>query len=99
MISTAVLTEIGERIAEEGPAPHDRFLQHLARLVADSAPGTAAALGDRGRRTSSGSGRRPSRAPCCCAGPLPPSAPWFLLPDPTTRRAQAVTAAGSQLAA
>ena len=47
MIDSRVLTEIGERIAEDGPAAHHGFLQHLATLVDDSAPGTAAALADR----------------------------------------------------
>ncbi|MBM7806011.1 hypothetical protein JOD57_001848 [Geodermatophilus bullaregiensis] len=47
MTTTRVLAELGERIAEEGPAAHDRLLQHLSHLVADSAPGSAAALADR----------------------------------------------------
>jgi len=47
MISTRVLVELGERITEDGPAAHHRFLQHLSMLVADTAPGSAAALADR----------------------------------------------------
>ena len=47
MISTHVLAELGERIAQDGPAAHHRLLQHLSILVADSAPGSAAALADR----------------------------------------------------
>ena len=47
MISTRVLAELGERIAEDGPAAHHRLLQHLSMLVADTAPGSAAALADR----------------------------------------------------
>jgi hypothetical protein len=47
MTSTHVLAELGERIAEDGPAVHHRLLQHLSILVADTAPGSAAALADR----------------------------------------------------
>ena len=47
MTSTRVLAELGERIAEDGPAAHHRLLEHLSTLVADTAPGTAAALADR----------------------------------------------------
>jgi hypothetical protein len=47
MTSTRVLAELGERIAEDGPAAHHRLLQHLPTLVADTEPGTAAALADR----------------------------------------------------
>jgi hypothetical protein len=47
MTSTRVLAELGERIAEDGPAAHHRLLEHLSTLVADTAPGTAAALVDR----------------------------------------------------
>jgi hypothetical protein len=47
MTSTRVLAELGERIAEDGPAAHHRLLQHLSMLVADTAPGSAAALVDR----------------------------------------------------
>jgi hypothetical protein len=47
MTSTRVLAELGERIAEDGPAAHHRLLQHLSLLVADTAPGSAAALADR----------------------------------------------------
>jgi len=47
MTSTRVLAELGERIAEDGPAAHHRLLQHLSMLVADTAPGSAAALADR----------------------------------------------------
>ena len=47
MTSTRVLAGFGECIAEDGPAAHHRLLQHLATLVADTAPGTAAALADR----------------------------------------------------
>jgi hypothetical protein len=46
MISTRALAGLGERIAEDGPDAHDRLLQHLSMLVADTAPG-AAALADR----------------------------------------------------
>ncbi len=46
MTSTRVLAELGERIAEDGPAAHHRLLQHLSTLVADTAPGSAAALVD-----------------------------------------------------
>ena len=46
MTSTRVLAELGERIAEDGPAAHRLHLQHLSTLVADIAPGTAAALMD-----------------------------------------------------
>jgi len=48
MTSTRVLAELGERIAEDGPAAHHLHLQHLSTLVADIAPGAAAALVDRG---------------------------------------------------
>ena len=47
MVSTRLLAELGERIAEDGPAAHHRLLQHLSMLVADTAPGSAAALADR----------------------------------------------------
>ena len=47
MTSARVLAELGERIAEDGPAAHHRLLQHLSMLVADTAPGSAAALADR----------------------------------------------------
>jgi hypothetical protein len=47
MTSTRVLAELGERTAEEGPAAHHGLLQHLSVLVADTAPGSAAALADR----------------------------------------------------
>jgi hypothetical protein len=47
MTSTRELAELGERIAEDGPAAHHRLLQHLSTLVADTAPGSAAALVDR----------------------------------------------------
>jgi len=47
MTSIRVLTELGERIAQDGPAAHHRLLEHLSTLVADTAPGTAAALADR----------------------------------------------------
>lgn len=47
MTSTRVLTELGERIAQDGPAAHHLLLQHLSTLVAGTAPGTAAALADR----------------------------------------------------
>lgn len=46
MSSTRVLTELGDRIAEDGPAAHHRLLQLLAALVADLAPGAADALAD-----------------------------------------------------
>jgi hypothetical protein len=48
MTGTYELADLGERIAEDGPAAHHRLLQHLSALVADSAPGAAAALADRG---------------------------------------------------
>ena len=48
MTSTRVLAELGERIAEDGPAAHHLHLQHLSTLAADIAPGAAAALVDRG---------------------------------------------------
>ena len=47
MTSTRVLAELGERLAEDGPAAHHLLLAHLSTLVADTAPGTAAALADR----------------------------------------------------
>ena len=47
MTSTRMLAGFGECIAEDGPAAHHRLLQHLATLVADTAPGTAAAPADR----------------------------------------------------
>ena len=47
MTRARVLAELGERIAEAGPAAHHRLLQHLSMLVADTAPGSAAALADR----------------------------------------------------
>ena len=47
MTSTRVLAELGERIAEDGPAAYHRHLQHLSTIVADTAPGSAAALADR----------------------------------------------------
>jgi hypothetical protein len=47
MISTRALAKLGERLAEDGPAAHHRLLQHLSMLVADTAPGSAAALADR----------------------------------------------------
>ena len=46
MTSTRRLEALGERIAEDGPAAHHLHLQHLSMLVADIAPGTAAALVD-----------------------------------------------------
>ncbi len=46
MTSTRTLAELGDRIAEDGAAAHHLHLQHLSRLVADIAPGTAAALMD-----------------------------------------------------
>ena len=47
MTRTRGLAELGERIAEDGPAAHHRLLQHVSMLVADTAPGSAAALADR----------------------------------------------------
>lgn len=41
------ITELGERVAEVGPATHDLLLRHLSTLVAAAAPGAAAALADR----------------------------------------------------
>jgi hypothetical protein len=48
MSDTCMLAELGERIAEDGPAAHHLHLQRLSLLVADLAPGTAAALTDPG---------------------------------------------------
>ena len=47
MTSTRALAELGERVADDGPAAHHLLLQHLSTLVADTAPGVAAALADR----------------------------------------------------
>jgi hypothetical protein len=47
MYSTDELAELGERLADEGTARHERALQEIARAVADQAPGVAAALRDR----------------------------------------------------
>ena len=41
------LAELGERLADEGAARHERALQELACAVADQAPGVSAALRDR----------------------------------------------------
>lgn len=47
MFSPHELAELGERLADEGTAGHERALQELARAVTDLAPGVAAALRDR----------------------------------------------------
>ena len=47
MFSPHELAELGERLADEGTARHERALQELAIAVADQAPGVAAALRDR----------------------------------------------------
>ena len=47
MFSPNQLAELGERLADEGPARHERALQEIACAVADRAPGVAAALRDR----------------------------------------------------
>jgi hypothetical protein len=47
MFSPNELAELGERLADEGTARHERALQEIARAVADQAPGVAAALRDR----------------------------------------------------
>jgi hypothetical protein len=47
MTRTRLLAELGERIVVDGPAAHHLLLTHLSALVADVAPGTAAALADR----------------------------------------------------
>jgi hypothetical protein len=46
MTRTRSLAELGERIAEDGPAAHHLHLHRLSTLVADIAPGAAAALTD-----------------------------------------------------
>lgn len=47
MFSTNELAELGQRLADDGTARHERMLQEVARAVADRAPGVAAALRDR----------------------------------------------------
>jgi hypothetical protein len=44
MTPTLLLAELGQRIVDDGPAAHHLLLQHLATLVANVAPGAAAAL-------------------------------------------------------
>lgn len=46
MTMSRQLTELGERVHDDGPSAHHPLLEHLATLVADIAPGTAAALAD-----------------------------------------------------
>jgi hypothetical protein len=46
MTLTRLLAELGERVADDGPRRYELLLQHLAVLVADTAPGAASALGD-----------------------------------------------------
>ena len=46
MYSAHELAELGERLAEDGPARHERTLQEIASAIVDRAPGAAAALGD-----------------------------------------------------
>ena len=46
MTITRLLAELGERTNDDGPRTHHLLLQHLAALIADTAPGTAAALAD-----------------------------------------------------
>lgn len=48
MTHPRMLAELGERVAQDGPAAHHLLLQHLSAVVVDIAPGTAAALADRG---------------------------------------------------
>ena len=48
MAPALLLAELGQRIVDDGPAAHHLLLQHLATLVADAAPGAAAALADAG---------------------------------------------------
>ena len=40
------LTELGERVAEDGVHPHERSLQELALAVEKRSPGAAAVLSD-----------------------------------------------------
>ena len=47
MTDARTLAELGDLVAQDGPATHDPLLQRLSALVADAAPGTAAALADR----------------------------------------------------
>jgi hypothetical protein len=47
MFSPDELAELGERLADEGTARHERALRELACAVSDRAPGVAAALRDR----------------------------------------------------
>ena len=46
MQARAHLIELGERIAQEGPARHERALGDLAAMIADRAPGTSQVLRD-----------------------------------------------------
>ena len=46
MTPALLLAELGQRIVDDGPVAHHLLLQHLATLVADAAPGAAAALAD-----------------------------------------------------
>ena len=41
------LVELGQRVAEDGPHPHERALLEVAFLVQSDAPGAAAVLADR----------------------------------------------------
>ena len=47
MFSPNELAELGERLAGDGTARHERALQEIACAVADQAPAVAAALRDR----------------------------------------------------
>ena len=46
MTMTRLLTELGERVHDDGPSAHHLLLQDLAERIADIAPGTAEALAD-----------------------------------------------------
>ena len=46
MQARAHLVELGERIAQEGPARYERALGNLAAMIADRAPGTSQVLRD-----------------------------------------------------
>ena len=47
MTDARTLAELGDLVAQDGPAGHDVLLQRLSALVTETAPGTAAALADR----------------------------------------------------
>ena len=46
MTITRLLADLGERVHDDGPSTPHQILQHLATLIADTAPGAAAALAD-----------------------------------------------------